>query len=92
MLIVGNLCGSIVSRRRPGREGEQQARVVDTTQGMVLAGVKCDERSGLALHGLCACFDRDPAGNHLHDGALADVMIAHFLSAAKVEHDDPALG
>jgi hypothetical protein len=59
---------------------------------MALAGVKCDERSGLALQGLCASFDREPAGNHLHDRALADVMIPHFFSAAKVEHDDPALG
>jgi hypothetical protein len=59
---------------------------------MALARIEYDQRSGLALHGLSGRFDQDPARNHLHDRALADVMIAHLLPAAKVEYHDPALG
>jgi hypothetical protein len=59
---------------------------------MALARIKYDQRSGLALHGLAGSFDRDPARDHLHDRALADVMIAHLLPAAKVDYHDPALG
>jgi len=59
---------------------------------MALARVKYDQRSSLARHSLSGSFDRDPARNHLHDRALADVMIAHLLPAAKVEHHEPALG
>ena len=81
-----------MSRRGPGCEREQQTRVVKATQGMALAGIKRDQRSGLALHGRFGSLDRDPARNHLHDRPLADVMIAHFLSAAQVEYHDPALG
>ena len=86
------LCRRIVSGRGPGREGEQQTCVIEAAQGVLLARVEYDQRSGVALHGLSCSFDRNPAGNNLHDRALADVMIAHRLPAAKVEHNEPALG
>lgn len=92
MLVVGRFRRRIVSDRRPRCEHEQQARVLKATQSMALAGVECDQRSGLALYGLGGGFDRDPARKHLHDRSLADVMIAHPFSAAKVEHHDPAFG
>lgn len=81
-----------MSGRWPGREREQQTRIIEATQGMAFARIKYDQRPGLALHGLSGSFDRDPARDHLDDRALADVMIAHLLPAAKVEYHDPALG
>jgi len=92
MLVVRRFRRRIVPDRRPGCEHEQQARILEATQGMALAGVECDQRSGLAFHGLGGGFDRDPARNHLHDRSLADVMMVHPFSAAKVEHHDPAFG
>ena len=91
-LVVRRLCRRIVSGRGPGREGEQQTCVIEAAQGMSLARVEYDQRSGVALHRLSRSFDRNPAGDHLHDRALADMMIAHRLPAAKVEHNEPALG
>jgi hypothetical protein len=59
---------------------------------MALPRVKYDKRSGLAVQGRSGSVDPDPARNHLYDRALADVMIAHLLSVAKVDHHDPTLG
>ena len=92
MLVVRRFRRRIVSKRRPRCEHKQQACILQATQGMALTGVECDQRSGLALHGLGGSFDRDPARNHLHNRSLADVMIAHPLSAAKIEHHHTAFG
>jgi hypothetical protein len=59
---------------------------------VVLAGIEGHERSGFALHGLFFGGDREPARDYLDDRALANVVIAKFLAALKVDHDRPALG
>ena len=58
---------------------------------MALPRVEYEQRSGLAVRGCSGNFEPDPPRNHLYDRALADVMIAELLAAAKVEHHDPAL-
>ena len=57
---------------------------------MVLAGIEGHKRAGLALHGYLGALDRDPAGDYLHNGPLANLVIAKFLSTLKV--DRPAIG
>jgi len=91
MLIVWCLRGLVVPLRRPGREHEQQPRVLEAADRMALAGVERDQRSGHAFHGLIAGLDRDAARDHLHNGALAYPVIGHVLSALQVDDHESAL-
>ena len=92
MLIVRCFRRRIVSNRGPRGERKQQSCILQAMQGMALTGVECDQRPGLALHGFGGSFDRDPSGNHLHNRSLANVMVAHPLSATKVERHHSAFG
>jgi hypothetical protein len=92
VLVMGCLRGGVVSHCWPGREQEQNSRVIEAVNRVALTGLERHQRSRFARHGLSGCLDRDSARNDFDDGAFADPMVGKGLAAKEVEDHDPAFG
>jgi hypothetical protein len=88
---VGPLSGCVVTWCRPGREDEQEPRVLDAMNSVALAWLQHQQSSGFALLDLVGDLNRDTAREHLDDSTFANLMIANALSGTKIKHDRSTL-
>jgi hypothetical protein len=66
---------------RPWGENEQEPRVGDSSHAVGFARFEGDQGARLALDRLARNLDHHSAVDNMHDRALANTMIAHFVGA-----------
>src|SRR5581483_1594896 len=91
VVVVPLLALGVVVGGGPRRQEQEQPRVREGPNRVALAGLEHEERPALALGLLAGGFDRNPADDHLDDGALADLVAAEHLPVIQVEDNRPAL-
>jgi len=77
-----DLAVGVVPGSGPRGKQQQQARVLERSHGMALAGLELDERPGTAAHGFASRLDVDLSRNEVHEDAFTHLVVAHFLAGA----------